>query len=1305
MKKRIAAFTIGLIMALDLFLPAYSEITDDEITVEVESIREEENVETGTQQSARDSVTDVDEDIKDEVEAEILPGWEIIRINSADDLIKLAGDCSLDTWSRNKHVELMKDISLAESGFVQIPTFGGTFEGNGHVISDFIFEEAEPYTGFFAYLQQDAIVRDLTVKGRVEPSDKQTGVGGIAGDNNGVIINCCFDGVIAGSDYVGGIAGVNELSGIIADTRFRGMITGTHFTGGITGENRGNILRCVNEGRVNTSESDVSMSVSDIKIDNYVAMIRSDEDEERPDKADMRNGVVDAGGIAGQSIGIIRFCTNMGDVGYDHIGYNVGGIAGRQSGYVYDCMNEGTVRGRKDVGGIVGQAEPYVTIDLSQDIAYQLNENIEKLHDIISVTLRDANRESDAISNRLSIIQQFTGTALEDTRYLADSTIDYANGISGAANDAFSRVDYILEESSKKDGALDQISYSASNAKKAVDKLSDTVGDLNINDYLSDSEKEEYYGYKQTISDGGNEYKKYISNSEKAFYQYYIYSHASDTDYDAGDLAYINSSNEYTFNRSAINNPCDGRQSVLAPYSDTVTIGSDGLPEDMDSFISTFGADGSWVHHNDTDPSSDSTFPAEETGDRKVKDEKLMADAGDYATVRSVAYADSEYAKNHSDRTYDEDVREATTALIDLLEDNLSDMSEETRNDAREAMNDLGNAADNIDSSFSQTKDLIKNLGDRDAVTFPELSDEYKSHTASLANNLQGMNDNFGLLNSEMNSASDTMINDLQNVSDQFNTIMLLYTDAIDGALDRDYTNTIRDDSLEVAKTCTDATIDNCTNNGKVEGDIDVAGIAGTMAVEYDFDLESDVTGIKDATLNTSYITKCVLRDNENRGQIDAEKSYAGGVCGLQEMGTILHCGCYNDVTSNSGSYTGGIAGASLSNIVNCYSKCILSASEYTGGIVGDGYDISDCISLVKISGSDRWYGAIAGHVSDQGVVRNNFFVSDELNGIDRVSYSKKASPVTYGELLKMYDTGEEGSLPEDFKRMKITFFLDDEGSENDGEVIGTTTLGYGERITINPPDIDSEKEGYYLDYEGALLDRMYTDERVSVKYVRYRTTLAGPVGPDGKQSPILVDGQFKENDVLEAVREIDEESEDRLDGVLETWSIRIPDDGSTTHQLRYYNRETESYEKIVDLDLYVKENGEWKKLDNTGSIGRYRTYEVTGNNIMIQARINDFHRLRKMIIAAIVTGVILLLIAGILIFRFFARKKKNIAKAAKTIRKAAIEAVSNIGSQNELFYHGEEDEHGDPVDENKDVDTAEENKEPDTVDDSKHTE
>ena len=93
----------------------------------------------------------------------------------------------------------------------------------------------------------------------------------------------------------------------------------------------------------------------------------------------------------------------------------------------------------------------------------------------------------------------------------------------------------------------------------------------------------------------------------------------------------------------------------------------------------------------------------------------------------------------------------------------------------------------------------------------------------------------------------------------------------------------------------------------------------------------------------------------------------------------------------------------------------------------------------------------------------------------------------------------------------------------------------------------------------------------------------------------------------------------------------------------------------------------------------------------MIQARIDNYYKLRKMVIVLVVAGIVMLIIAGTLIAGFLRKRKKKIANAAKNISKAAIEAVRDIGSQNEIFYHGEEDRHGDPVTPEEDSDKTKE--------------
>ena len=61
--------------------------------------------------------------------------------------------------------------------------------------------------------------------------------------------------------------------------------------------------------------------------------------------------------------------------------YTIGGIAGRQSGLVTGCTNWGTALGRKDVGGIVGQMEPYIELDSGAGSIGKMEQDLNTLHD------------------------------------------------------------------------------------------------------------------------------------------------------------------------------------------------------------------------------------------------------------------------------------------------------------------------------------------------------------------------------------------------------------------------------------------------------------------------------------------------------------------------------------------------------------------------------------------------------------------------------------------------------------------------------------------------------------------------------------------------------------------------------------------------------------------------------------------------------------------------------------------------------------------------------------------------------------
>ena len=58
-----------------------------------------------------------------------------VTIKTAGDLMELSRNCTLDTWSQGKTVILKNDLDLHGVDFTPIPTFSGTFQGNGHTIS------------------------------------------------------------------------------------------------------------------------------------------------------------------------------------------------------------------------------------------------------------------------------------------------------------------------------------------------------------------------------------------------------------------------------------------------------------------------------------------------------------------------------------------------------------------------------------------------------------------------------------------------------------------------------------------------------------------------------------------------------------------------------------------------------------------------------------------------------------------------------------------------------------------------------------------------------------------------------------------------------------------------------------------------------------------------------------------------------------------------------------------------------------------------------------------------------------------
>lgn len=203
--------------------------------------------------------------------------------------------------------------------------YNGTFNGNGCTISNLMISSTNEYQGLFGYIEIEGIVKDLTLNNpSIEGADY---IGGIAAFSRGTITNCHIigDSTITSSNSearAGGICGYNFVEGTISDCTNEINISSGYLAGGIAGQTSGEIKDCSNTGTITALY---------IGNTNY------------------------AGGIVGYSNETtVLNCINTG---YISGGTFSGGIVGDNytSGIVTECENNSDVSGRYYAGGVVGQ--------------------------------------------------------------------------------------------------------------------------------------------------------------------------------------------------------------------------------------------------------------------------------------------------------------------------------------------------------------------------------------------------------------------------------------------------------------------------------------------------------------------------------------------------------------------------------------------------------------------------------------------------------------------------------------------------------------------------------------------------------------------------------------------------------------------------------------------------------------------------------------------------------------------------------------------------------------------------------------
>ena len=400
--------------------------------------------------------------------------YERIDISTAEQFADFASQCYLDSWSENKYVSLKADIDLTGTDICVVPVFNGIFDGVGHTISGFDYVGDGYVVGLFRYVESHGLIQNLTLKGNIESENQKECIGSLCGVNYGRIKNCTFQGTVSGRDTVGGIAGINGDTGMIIGCAAKGRITGYYSTGGIVGINHGILNYCSNRAGINDNNEWVE---EDDEMGTGMGIIESLAGE---DDNELYSGV-DTGGIAGFSDGTIERCTNSGTVGYEHTGYNIGGIVGRQSGIVSLCTNNGAVYGRKDIGGIVGQMEPFIEINEAES----LRNAVDKLHDLIDKTINDMQATKNGVKRDFDTLTSFSDGAVDAADALADQIGDFVDDNLDQAQSLTDRLDHMMEMTP---GVFDDFEAAENSFTNAVNAMKEIAEDLgNITDISDDS--------------------------------------------------------------------------------------------------------------------------------------------------------------------------------------------------------------------------------------------------------------------------------------------------------------------------------------------------------------------------------------------------------------------------------------------------------------------------------------------------------------------------------------------------------------------------------------------------------------------------------------------------------------------------------------------------------------------------------------------------------------------------------------------------------------------------------------------------
>lgn len=353
--------------------------------------------------------------------------------------------------------------------------------------------------------------------------------------------------------------------------------------------------------------------------------------------------------------------------------------------------------------------------------------------------------------------------------------------------------------------------------------------------------------------------------------------------------------------------------------------------------------------------------------------------------------------------------------------------------DTGQALYALGQGSGgNIDQDTMYAAENVLSSGISNmSVTVQGMANAAMNSMGALSGNIQALGGQINVMRSTLGNISDTVGGAFKDVSDK---------DTPDNITGK---------------------VESCGNAGLVMGDMNVGGIAGAMAVENDFDVNEDFTLGENESANFVSELRAVILSCRNSGQVQVNHEAAGGVVGYMQIGLVKDSSSTAAVEGTGAKYLGGVAGRSEGYIRRSSAKGELDGSSYVGGIAGEGNIVTDCRSMVKVSGNEK-LGSVLGYGelehTEEGAPKifNNYYYGDEQDkgGIDGVSYASIAQPLGQKVFMGLEHTTDI------FSKVNLNFIQED-------GTVDVVTIDSGSRIDERLIPAPHEKRGYLSSWAG----------------------------------------------------------------------------------------------------------------------------------------------------------------------------------------------------------------------------------------------